>query len=522
MRSAVSRRLVLFTACVISILLNPVASAYPLDGHAYTGVPRLQAQRMIQEGELAGRKRPPGELLPMKRVDLRLVDRPDFSLPSPDPQFTAKIKRLLGNEAGRYSIALLDLSEPAQPRYAEWQGNQAQNPGSVGKLMVGLAIFQALADIYPEDINARENTLRNSVVCADVFSVYDHHTVPFWNADTKKLIRRPIKQGDCASLWTYLDWMMSPSSNSAAGMVQKHLILLAHFGRQYPVTEQQANRFFAETTARDRAIIFETAMQSPIPRNGLDLNTLRQGSFFTREGKRRVAGTSSRATSRGLMEFILKMEQGKLVDMFSSRELKRLLYITERRIRYASTAALRNSAVYFKSGSLYSCEPEPGFQCKKYHGNKRNYMNSVAIVESPAGQNRLYYMTTLLSNVLRKNSAVDHRDLAGAIHRMLLEDHPREEIRPGAQPLSATYGEGFIGYQSERKALELKLATQEALLTLDYEIGEIDGIIGSKTRAAIGDYQRAEGLTVDGKPSPALLQNMRDAIQRRRLARPQR
>lgn len=146
-------------------------------------------------------------------------------------------------------------------------------------------------------------------------------------------------------------------------------------------------------------------------------------------------------------------------------------------------------------------------------------MNSVAIVESPAGQNHLYYMTTLLSNVLRKNSAVDHRDLAGAIHRMLLADHPKRDAPPGALPLSATYGEGFIGYQSERKDLELKLAVQEALLALGYDIGEIDGIIGAKTRAAIRGYQRTEGLEVDGKSSPLLLEKMRKTLQSRGLIR---
>ena len=78
-------------------------------------------------------------------------------------------------------------------------------------------------------------------------------------------------------------------------------------------------------------------------------------------------------------------------------------------------------------GSLYSCEPEEGFVCKKYHGNKRNYMNSIAILETPAGQDRLYYMASVLSNVLRKNSAQDHRDLAKAVHGMLLA---RQEQRP--------------------------------------------------------------------------------------------
>ena len=46
---------------------------------------------------------------------------------------------------------------------------------------------------------------------------------------------------------------------------------------------------------------------------------------------------------------------------------------------------LQLRVVYFKSGALYGCEPEPDFVCKKYHGNVRNFMNSVAIVEAPAG-----------------------------------------------------------------------------------------------------------------------------------------
>ena len=51
------------------------------------------------------------------------------------------------------------------------------------------------------------------------------------------------------------------------------------------------------------------------------------------------------------------------MDEFSSREIKRLLYVTERRIRYAASPALASSAVYFKSGSLYECAKEAGFTC---------------------------------------------------------------------------------------------------------------------------------------------------------------
>jgi len=473
----------------------------------------------VQEGKKPGRKRPSGELLPLSKVKLRLLDQPDFRLPQADPALTEQVTKMLGSEADRYGLALLDLSDPAHPRYAEWHGNQHQNPGSVGKILVALGIFQALADIYPDDIEARRRVLREAMITADDFSKYDHHTVRLWNAETGELTRRPIEPGDRASLYVYLDWMMSPSSNSAAGMVQKHLILLKHYGKDYPVSPEEEARFFKETPRKELGEIFEAAIQSPVTRNGLDLSMIRQGSFFTKGGKQRVPGTNSYATPRALMEYSVKMEQGKLVDEFSSLEIKRLLYITETRIRYGSSGVLRPSAVYFKSGSLYSCEPEEGFVCKKYHGNKRNFMNSLAIIETPAGQNRLHYMVTVLSNVLRKNSAQDHRDLARAIHGMLLNDHPVQPPGPGELPPSASYGEGFIGYEAERQAVQLKFETQEALLGLGYDIGDIDGIIGSNTRKAIKDFQQTQGLKTDGKPSEQLVQQMRKVAQEKGLIR---
>jgi hypothetical protein len=49
----------------------------------------------------------------------------------------------------------------------------------------------------------------------------------------------------------------------------------------------------------------------------------------------------------------------------------------------------------------------------------KNYMNSVAIIESPAQQRELHYAVTLISNVLRKNSAATHQALATEIHRLI-------------------------------------------------------------------------------------------------------
>ena len=52
---------------------------------------------------------------------------------------------------------------------------------------------------------------------------------------------------------------------------------------------------------------------------------------------------------------------------------------------------------------------------------------------------------------------------------------------------------------------QLVATTQRELARLGLYSGAIDGIAGSRTRAAISRYQAAAGLTVTGEPSPALL-----------------
>jgi hypothetical protein len=412
-------------AALAALLGAEPARGYPLDAFEATGILRLEAYRLGQKGRerRGGELLPKGALLPSSAVHLSLADRPGFELPPPDPELGARLRQALGADAPAYSLALLDLTDPARPRYAGVNPDRGQNPGSVGKILVALGIFQALADAYPDDLDARRRMLRETEVTADAFIRNDDHEVPFWKPGDPRVERRPIREGDAANLWTWLDWMLSSSSNAAGSQVMAQLVLLRHFGRERPGAAQAA-AFFARTPKSELSRTLLRALLDPIGHSGLDRRKLQQGSFFTREGKARIPGTSSIATAAELLRYLVRMEQGRLVDPFSSLEIKRLLYLTEKRIRYASQPALADAALYFKSGSLYSCQPEPGYACGKFLGNRLNYMNSVVLVETPDRDPPLRYAVAVLSNVLRKNSSEVHEELALEIHRMIEALHP--------------------------------------------------------------------------------------------------
>jgi hypothetical protein len=419
-----------FVFAFAAILWSASAQGYPLDGYPATGVLRLEAYRLAQQGKVRGPLEPKGALLGLDQVDIRLPRRPELALPAADSQLNSALASFLGEEVDRYGMAVLDLSDPENPRYGEIRGSYRANPGSVGKLMVVLAVFQALADIYPDDVPARLSVLKHAMVTADEFILTDHHEVPFWAPGDPAIQYRRLQIGDRANLWSYLDWMLSASSNAAASMVIRELMLLVHFGRRYPVEAEQSRDFFQKTPKKELSDLLSRALVEPVARNGLNPEELRQGSFFTQKGKQIVPGTSSYATPRELLRYLVMLEQGRIVDEASSREIKRLLYMTQRRIRYASSPALADAAVYFKSGSLFRCEPEPGYVCRQYEGNLQNMMNSVAIVEAPAGTLRFHYLVAVMSNVLRKNSAVEHQTLATRLHRLIEGYHGGASPKP--------------------------------------------------------------------------------------------
>lgn len=416
--------------------LAAVASAYPLSGYERTGIRRLWAYDPARQ--LGGPSLPSGALVSLSAVQLRMLDNPDYDLSDDTPRDPELQRGLEGIFAGRdpnYSIALIDITDPLAPRYAAIDPHTEYLPGSVGKLLVSVGLFDALAEVWP-DPDRRLEVLRETWATADEFVQWDSHTVPIVDMEAGTLRNRPIQVGDRFTLFEWLDHMLSPSSNAAGAFTWKQAMLVRAFGQGYPPTAEQEAAWWAATAPLERQELAVRTIVEPLQDVGLDTEAIRQGTMFTDTGKRRVPGVGSYASPFQLARLLLKIEQGKVVDEFSSLEIKRLLQFTRRRYRYASSPALNDAVVYFKSGSFYRCVDEPGFECRQYAGNDTNIMNSVAIVESPAtpapGERQRVYLTAMMSNVLRLNSAVEHQSIATFIERLVTRLHTEPKTATGA------------------------------------------------------------------------------------------
>ncbi len=396
------------------ILLANFASAYPIDGYSLTGIRRLMRLQMIVNGEIKDTKPIEGAQKKLAGIHLQLMNAKGDSLaalPKTDPALQKKLYTLFPNLDESYSVALLDITPGKPTRFAARQETRGFQPGSVGKLAVVAGLFTELQRIYPDSFEKRQQLLKNKSVRAGRWALTDEHTVPFFDPETKTLVKRTVKEGDVFTLYEWADHMLSVSNNGAASVVWREAILMRHFGKRYPaITEEQATQFFKTFPKDSLRKLSNQIVNEPLQALGITKEEWRLGSMFTQGAKSFIAGEGgSIGSPQGLMKFLIALESGKIVDVKSSLEIKRLLYMTDRRIRYATSPRLTKAAVYFKSGSLYKCKEEEGFECKKYMGNVENYMNSVAIVEHPDGT---VYMVALMSNVLKKNSNIDHQTLA--------------------------------------------------------------------------------------------------------------
>lgn len=398
------------------------AAAYPIDGYNLTGIRRLLRLHFINSGEIKEKPPLPGAQKSIEDIELHLcgTERGEQldSLPERDPELQKALNGLFPNLHESYSVALMDITPGRPVRYAARQEDRQFQPGSVGKLAVIAGLFCELENIYLDSFENRRNLLKTKFVRGGRWAVYDVHTVPFFDPETKKFFKRQVNEQDVFSLYEWADHMLSVSNNGAAAVLWREVILMRVFQQDYPeLTEKQANEYFATTPRAELADIAISVVNEPLRALGIEHEEWRLGTMFTRGATSYVPPKGgSTGSPRGLMKFLVALEKGEVTDKESSLEIKRLMYMTDRRIRYAANKSLDSAAVYFKSGSLYKCKQEEGYQCGKYRGNVYNYMNSVAIVERPDG---VTYIVALMTNVLRKNSNIDHNVLAGRIDKLL-------------------------------------------------------------------------------------------------------
>lgn len=408
--------LIIVLLMIVCVTKGPT---YPLDGYGQTNIRRLDYLEMVVDGELKGTMPVPGAMRKSYEIQLTLTDERGDSLaeiPPPDPGLQKAINSLFPSLNENYSVAVLDITPGKPIRYASRKENAGYQPGSVGKLAVLLGFFTELAKVYPNSFKDRLELLCTKEVKGGSWALTDSHTVPIFNTTTEKLTKRTVQASDVFLLYEWLDYMMSVSNNGAASICWREAILMRVFGEKYPaLTEKEANEFFSTTPRDSLSDLAVSVVNDPLRAIGIGKDEWRLGTFFTRGGSNKIPPQGgSIGTPAGLMKFLIHLERGKLVDEASSLEMKKIFYMTDRRIRYAASPVLKEAAVWFKSGSLYQCRPEAGYACAKYKGNLNNFMNSVAIIEHP---DCTTYMVALMSNVRKRNSASDHMALAASIDR---------------------------------------------------------------------------------------------------------
>ncbi len=415
-RAVSSRRLPAGALLLLGILLATNAGAYPLDGFEESGIARLLADVNVRQAA--------GGRLGVTDIRLHLLDRPtlEYDAQPQDPALSAGIAALLAGRDPSYALVVVDFAEPDAVRWAALQPDLRQNPGSVGKILTMLGLFDSLARAFP-DVAERERILRTTAVTGGDWVHLDSHQVPHYEPETGLNRRAVPVPEDVFLLSEWVDHAISASANAAGSVIWREAMLLRHFGAAYPPSAEASRAFFRDTPKGALGALARRVIAEPMAQAGLDERAMIQGSFWTRMGKAYVPGAQSYATPRELARFMIRMEQGRLVDAWSSLAMKKYLYVSKRRYRYIYAPELAPFATYFKSGSLYQCEPEEGFRCGKYMGNVRNLMNSVTTVESlPETTPRVRYSAALMSNVLRFNSAWDHSRIGAAVHELVTTD----------------------------------------------------------------------------------------------------
>lgn len=420
---------ILFGACATAALAfalgstPQLASAYPLDAEN-TGIKRLVGSNPAT-GATGASKLPAGALLHERDIELNLLASAgsswDFSKSERDPALQAALDKMFKSRNPSYGLVIADITDPENIAWAGVRENRSQIPGSVGKIITMLGFFSELERAFP-NIEDRKHILATRMVTAGDWVMWDDHGVPRYNPDTNAMKSAKLMPGETYALSEWLDFTIAYSANAAAATIWKEAVLLRHFGAAYPPSSADEIKFFKETPKSELWALASDAVREPMIGAGLDPETFWIGSFWTRTAKTIIPGSGgSRGTPMEMARYLLRLEQGRLVDNWSSLTMKKYLYTTSRRYRYVFSDDLKPAAVYFKSGSLYKCVPEEGFKCGKYMGNAQNAMNSISIIETPAvkGDGQKRYIVALTSDVRKVNSAWDHSRIGSAVDAVI-------------------------------------------------------------------------------------------------------
>ena len=408
-----------YIVLTLSILASFGFTEYPIDGYNYTGIARLLRLERMEQDSIDNPRIPKGAYKKLADIQLNLLSKKSVDISNflkEDPEFEEKINRLFPGSG--YSAAVMDITNPDDTHFAAFREEIGYQPGSVGKIAVITALFTELEKLCPDSWEQRVHILKTKKVKSRYWGTGDHHTVPIYDIDNDKLTRRKVVASDEFSLYEWVDHMMSVSNNGAASVVWREALLMSGLGQDYfNTTEESSEQYFKDAPRDSLTNLANEVVNLPLRKLGIDEDEWRLGSFFTAAANKYVSDKGgSIGTPIGLMKYLVQLEQGKVVDEASSLEIKRMLYMTDRRIRYAHSKELDSAAVYFKSGSFYKCDRKKDPNCAAYAGNVYNYMNSVIIVEHPNGKK---YIVCLMTNVLNKNSAGAHMYLATKIDKVI-------------------------------------------------------------------------------------------------------
>lgn len=457
--------LMIFGALLTAPFTLRDARSYPTDEYERTGIRRLKVQNDINLGLRRGTKLVSGAKWPSKNIKLRMLTLGhEFELSKSTPKdvvLQSALEQVLKKWSWRkYNVALIDITDPAHPRYAGVNEQNMQTPGSVAKVLVASALFEQLKSRFPKDIAARENLLKTQVVIADDWAQSDSHEVPVVTGDNlEKVSIRRVHTGDSFSLWEWIDHALSPSNNSAAATVWREATLMKLLGEQYPPPKYDTQLW--SKLGKDALTEASFAVvDKPLLDAGISPEDFKLRLYFTHGAGKYIHSSTCGASVFAILQWMVRVEQGRMVDEWSSLELKKMLYLTRRRVRYLHTHLLDNFAAFFKSGSLYRFnEGSPHIQ---YEGDKINVLNSLIeidtspppteIVQVVAGSTEnamstpakakpetfmdsslptstqpsaviekppYVYIVAVMSNELKRNAAMDHARLAEAIHSII-------------------------------------------------------------------------------------------------------